>query len=93
MLGPSDDLKGYLFHICRDQRITKDHVEYLDLLLDIWIDVDGQTTILDRDQVEAFALEGVLNREDLAWIARQVQVITENRKNIIFEMACLMSRY
>ena len=83
MFGPGNTLKGHLFHICRDQRLKEDRVEYLDLLLDLWLDADGHITILDRDEVEACAADGVLGEQDLTWIARQEQEITENWRDII----------
>ena len=82
MFGPDNTLKGHLFHVCRDQRVEEDRVEYLDLLLDLWLDTDGHMTILDRDEVEACAASGVIGEQDLAWIARQEQEITENWKEI-----------
>jgi hypothetical protein len=39
--------------------------------------------ILDRDEVEACAANGVVGEQDLAWIARQEQEITENWREII----------
>lgn len=83
MFGPDNTLKGHLFHICRDQRVEEDRVEYLDLLLDLWLDADGHLTILDRDEVEACAANGVVGEQDLAWIARHEQEITENWREII----------
>jgi len=83
MLGPDNKLKGHLFHICRDQEVSEDRVEYLDLLLDIWIDAHGRLSILDRDEVEECATKGALSEQDLAWITRQEVEITENWRQII----------
>lgn len=83
MFGADNKLKGHLFHICRDQQVKDDRVEYLDLLLDIWVGADGKLTILDRDEVEACAAKGVIGEQDLAWIARQEQEITKNWRQII----------
>ena len=83
MLGPDNKLRGHLFHICRDQVVSEDRVEYLDLLLDIWIDADGQLSILDRDEVEQCATKGALSEQDLAWITRQEQEIIKNQTQII----------
>lgn len=83
MFGPDDNLRGHLFHICRDQQVREDRVEYLDLLLDLWVGTDGQLIILDRDEVEACAAEGLIGEQDLAWIARQEQEIAQNWRQII----------
>ena len=58
MCAPSGDLKGHLFHICRDLQVKKRRVSYLDLLLDIWIGSDGVAEVLDREDVEMYYREG-----------------------------------
>ncbi len=85
MLNPDEMLEGHLFHICKDQRVKDTRVEYLDLLLDVWIDSQGQLTILDRDELETCARKGKLLDKELRWIARQEQVIKDNWSQIIFE--------
>lgn len=78
MFGADNKLKGHLFHVCRDQQVREDQVEYLDLLLDLWIDLDGQLTILDRVEVDECAAKGLIGEKDLAWIARQEREIIDN---------------
>ncbi len=92
MCGPDGQLKGYLFHICREQKVWEERVEYLDLLLDLWIDPDGRMTVLDREEVEMCAAQGVIGERDLAWIARQEQEITENVGQIISEFEARVRR-
>jgi hypothetical protein len=85
MYDPDGNLRGYLFHICRDLRVSRDRVEYLDLLLDIWISPEGCITVLDRDELEACAAKGLVDEEDLAWIARQEKEIRKSWKaNVSF---------
>ena len=91
MVGPDNVLKGHLFHICRDLWVEEDRVEYLDLLLDLWLDADGHMTILDRNEVEACAANGVVGDQDLAWIARQEQEITENCREILSDFDRVIS--
>ena len=83
MIGPDGRLRGYLFHICRDLRVSRDRVEYLDLLLDIWISPEGSITVLDRDELEACVAKGLVDEEDLAWIAHHEKEIRKSWKNII----------
>ena len=90
MLDPDDILKGYLFHICQDLHVEKDKVKYLDLLLDVWIDADGQITILDRDEVEECKAKGVIGKKELTWIARQEQEIVKNWEQIITDFNILL---
>ena len=89
MCGPDGQLKGYLFHICKDLKVKNDRVEYLDLLLDLWIDVTGKLTVLDRDEVAACAAEGVIGQKDLAWIDSQEHEINKNMGKIISDFDCL----
>jgi protein associated with RNAse G/E len=90
MLNPDSRLEGYLFHICRDLRVGEDRMEYLDLLLDVWIDAGGQITILDRDEVEACAVKKVIGEKELTWIAQQEQEILENWRQIISDFNILL---
>jgi len=90
MLNPDNRLEGYLFHICRDLQVGENRVEYLDLLLDVWIDADGQMTILDRDEVEDCAGKGVIGEKELRWIAQQEKEIIENWKKIISDFNLLL---
>lgn len=83
MIGPDGRLRGYLFHICRDLRVNRDDVEYLDLLLDIWISPEGSITVLDRDELEACSAQGLLNEKDLAWIDHHEKEIKKSWKEII----------
>ena len=90
MLDPDDRLKGYLFHICRDLHVENKKVNYLDLLLDVWIDAEDQITILDRDEVEDCARKGVIGEKELIWIERQEQEIVENWRQIISDFNLLL---
>jgi predicted RNA-binding protein associated with RNAse of E/G family len=44
--GPDSQLIGYYIHICDEVEISETHVEYRDLILDVWFFPDGshQTT-------------------------------------------------
>ena len=90
ILSPRKILKGHLFHICRDQQVQEDRVEYLDLLLDVWIDPEGHMTILDRDELEACAEKGVIGEGEQTWIAQQEQEINENWRQIISDFDRLL---
>jgi hypothetical protein len=90
MLTPQQGLVGHLFHICRDQQVQSDRVEYLDLLLDIWIDARGRLTILDRDELQAGVSNGVISQQDLEWIARHQEEITQNWRQIIADFDLLL---
>ena len=90
MVNPFQVLEGHLFHICRDLQAREDRVEYLDLLLDVWIDIHGQVTILDRDEVQQCAEAGLIGECELMWIARQEQHISENWQQIVADFNYLL---
>lgn len=86
MLGLNENLRGYLFHICRDIKLGENRVEYLDMLLDVWIDGEGEVIILDRDEVEDCVANGIIGDEELLWICRQEKNIIQNWRQIIADL-------
>lgn len=92
MICPKNNLIGYLFHICRDIVIEPDKIDYLDLLLDVWVCADGEIKILDRDEVEDSYAAGLIDSVDLAWIASNEELILRDLENIIGRMEVLLSR-
>jgi predicted RNA-binding protein associated with RNAse of E/G family len=86
MYGPDGRLRGHLFHICKDLEIGEDRVEYLDLLLDLWVDENGRVTVLDRDEVEECRSKGIIGERDLARISLQEKEINENFLRIISQL-------
>jgi hypothetical protein len=51
MIDPKGHLIGHLFHICADIDIQPSAVDYLDLLLDVWVDAQDALVILDEDEL------------------------------------------
>ena len=49
MYGPDSSLIGTLFHICRDVFITETSVQYLDLIIDIWIPAHGAPRVRSEE--------------------------------------------
>jgi hypothetical protein len=49
-------LKGWYCNVTRPARITKDEVAAEDLALDLWVDPDGETKVLDEDEFAELAL-------------------------------------
>ena len=90
MENPHHELEGYLFHICCDLQVREAKVEYQDLLLDIWIDTNGQLTILDRDEVQQCQAADVIGQSELKWIARYEKQIVENWQQIISDFNRLL---
>ena len=92
MYGADGDLKGHLFHICRDVNVGNRKVEYLDLLLDLWYDAAGRLTVLDREEVVACTQEGRLSDADLAWIADQEMRIVQDQQQYMHDLAGLLEK-
>lgn len=91
MCGPDGQLIGYLFHICKDLCVDDNRVEYLDLMLDIWIDQSGNFTVLDREEVAACAASGMIGEEDVAWIEKQEAEVFDKSKEIISDFEALLA--
>jgi predicted RNA-binding protein associated with RNAse of E/G family len=86
MYGPDGTLIGTLFHICRDVTITETAVQYLDLIIDIWIPADGEPRVLDEDELEECTQQGLVSDEEVRWIRKQRALITDAHAEIIRQL-------
>jgi uncharacterized protein len=57
-----DALKGYYCNITHPARFVDGRVEYVDLLLDLWISASGAQTVLDEDEFLAAELSDEARR-------------------------------
>lgn len=78
--SPDGRLLGHLFHICTDVEIGEAEVSYRDLLLDVWVDMDGVVTMLDEDEVADCVATGVLTQVQAAAIAAAGERIARRGK-------------
>lgn len=92
MFGVDGKLKGHLFHICKDLWVGCGGVEYLDLFIDLWFDLKGGVTVLDREDLKAFQKLGGIEEDDLRWIHLHEQKITRNATEIIGKFDTLLSQ-
>ena len=83
MYDPKRKLIGYCYHICLPPEIGESHVEYLDLLLDLWFDPEGKLTVLDEDELEQARAEGKVSEEQVELIERERKTIEEGHEGII----------
>jgi len=74
---------GTLFHIVKNVTITDRHVQYLDLIVDIWIAPDGKLRVLDEDELEVCKKAGLISIEEERWIKKQKTLILHNYTGII----------
>jgi hypothetical protein len=86
MYGPDSTLIGTLFHICRDVTITETAVQYLDLIIDIWISANGEPRVLDEDELEESRQQGLVSDEEMRWIRTQQALITATHVEIIRQL-------
>jgi len=83
MYGTDSSLIGNLFHICRDVTITETAVQYLDLIIDIWIPAHGAPRVLDEDELEECRQQGLVSNEERKWIEEQQELILQDYPDII----------
>ncbi|MDE2999310.1 MAG: DUF402 domain-containing protein [Gemmatimonadota bacterium] len=92
MCDPEGRLLGHLFHICRNLKVGDHHVDYVDLMLDLWFDPSGRLTVLDRDELETFRQREGLSRRDMEWIARQERTIACRFAGILEDFDGILAR-
>jgi hypothetical protein len=83
MYGSEGLLIGTLFHIVRNVSITNRHVQYLDLIVDVWITPDGSLRVLDEDELEECKKAGIISVEEERWIEKQKALILNAHATII----------
>jgi hypothetical protein len=86
MFNPGGRLAGTLFHICKDVMITEQKVEYLDLIVDLWISPDGMVRILDEDELQECQKAALLSNDEINWIEQQKNIVLQNHHHIIKEL-------
>jgi len=83
MSGPEGLPIGTLIHIVKNVIITDRHVQYLDLIVDIWIAPDGSFRVLDEDELEECKKAGLISIEEERWIEKQKALIFHAHAGII----------
>lgn len=59
-IAPDGGTLGFYINIANNTVITLDHIEWRDLYVDVWIDTDGNMTVLDEHEVPASFDAGLL---------------------------------
>lgn len=83
LFAPERQLIGTLFHIVKNVIITDQSVQYLDLIVDIWIAPDGSMRVLDEDELEECTRRGLISGAEKRWIEKQKALIVRNHARII----------
>lgn len=53
IVGADDKRKGWYCNVAEPAVIFEDHIEQIDLLLDVWVNAEGKPLILDEDEFDA----------------------------------------
>jgi uncharacterized protein len=64
--------KGWYCNIAEPANIYEDHIEQIDLILDVWVTPQGETLMLDEDE---FAAETTLSQEQRTGIELGMQAL------------------
>lgn len=83
MSDSEDHLLGHLFHVCRDITLFDNGVDYLDLLLDVWVGGEGEVTLLDEDELAHCVISKKLTITEALKIEKQAQILLETYQHWI----------
>ena len=86
MFDSDDALIGTLFHICTNVCIYDDHLNYEDLLVDIWITPNNKVRVLDEDELQECIGTGLINDAELYSIREAQQDILSHHPEIIYAL-------
>ena len=75
-------IKGWYCNIGKPAVIEDGIVSYIDLALDLWVSVNGEQTLLDKDEFEALALNEELSAGALNGLEELEHLFTECRMNM-----------
>lgn len=87
LMSPDGVLLGHRFDICEDVRITPEKIQFVDLLLDLWVDPSGQIHVLDDNEVEEYRSLGMLTPSQLKIIHEAKHFVLNNYCQILVEIA------
>lgn len=86
LYGPDRQLIGYCYHLCLPVEIGDSHVEYQDLLLDLWFDPQGNLTVLDQDELDRASAEGKVSKDVRKAIECERDTIAASHTQIIADL-------
>lgn len=76
--GPEGLLLGHYVHLCDGLVVSKQTVEYRDLLLDIWFRPDGTHYLLDEQELVQAVLDGFVDEDTAAGVRRNAASIIDD---------------
>lgn len=88
--GPDGRLIAHRFDVVENVRLGEGEVSYTDLLLDLWVDPDGQARLEDEDEVEEHARRGLLAPAQRRRIETTRDLLLRRHRVIVREAARLL---
>ena len=76
-------LIGYCYHICEPPQIGDDFVEYLDLMLDLWFDPDGNLTVLDESEFAEAQEQRLISAAEVRMAQQECEALPQRHADII----------
>jgi uncharacterized protein len=70
--SPDGIRKGWYCNVAEPAKVYDDHIEQIDLILDVWVNPRGETLILDEDE---FAADTMLSQEQRASAQNGLQAL------------------
>ncbi len=90
--APDGTLIAHRFDVVDEVRLRPDHVEYLDLALDVWVDPSGEAWTEDEDEVAELKGRGLLSPHRLALIERTRRLLLTRHQRIVSEAQAELRR-
>ena len=76
--------KGWYCNVAEPAHITEDQVEQIDLLLDVWVDPQGKSLILDEDEFAADTMMSDAQRHGAEMGLQTLLQMIETRQDMFF---------
>ena len=92
MLGPHGRLIAHRFDVVEDVRLAERDVSYTDLLLDVWVDPQGNARVEDEADVLEYARRGRLSAARQERIDRTRALLLRRHAAITREAARLLNQ-
>jgi len=85
MMRPDPDgtLWGHRFDICTEVSITEREIRYLDLLVDVWVNPQGDFFVLDEDEFRQARARGLLTPEQLRIVEATLRELRARHREVL----------
>lgn len=91
IVRPDGSLIAHRFDVIDEVRLEPAQVEYLDLLLDVWVSPEGRVAVEDEGEVALFARRGLLRPGQVRLIERTRRLLERRHAAVIAEAVGLLA--